>query len=93
MLSVTIYYLRNVKKNMPDEMRGGEEHKGWDEMDKGLIRNMKIVLNVSLFFYLPISRVAVENLNNFFKGGSCAKDGGLLLLSVPILLFFSCGFP
>lgn len=41
--------MKRVEKDMPDELRGGDEHKSWDEMDKNMIRKMKIVLNISLF--------------------------------------------
>jgi len=47
---LTFFYVRKMKQNMPDEIRGGDEHKAWGEMNKNLVRNIKIVLNLCLFF-------------------------------------------
>lgn len=41
--------MKKVEKDMPNELRGGDEFKAWDAMDKGMVRKMKIILNLSLF--------------------------------------------
>jgi len=41
--------MKKVEKDMPDQVRGGDEHKSWDNMNKGMIMRMKVILNMSLF--------------------------------------------
>jgi hypothetical protein len=41
--------MKKIQKDMPDELRGGDEHKSWDAMDKYMVKKMKFILNLSLF--------------------------------------------